>query len=103
MPCSPFLDQENGDQGHVPIMNTPDTPRDDLPSVVPRLRFSLRWLVFAIAVSAGALGPVAMSIRSVQRQNWRLGEQAGCHSSLNNISLAMSVYSEEHGRDPPAL
>ncbi len=81
-------------------MNTPDTPRDDPPRVVPRLRFSLRWLVLAIAVLGGAFGLVAMTIRSIQRAGTRLANQGMCYSSLNNISLSMYEYSEEHGKFP---
>ena len=80
--------------------HTPDTPRDNPPTVVPRLRFSLRWLIFAIAVLGCAFGFVAMCIREIQRQGRRMSEQAMCYSSLNNISLAMYVYSEGNGRVP---
>jgi hypothetical protein len=80
--------------------DTPDTPRDNSPTLVPRLRFSLRWLVFAIAVLGCAFGFVAMSIREIQRQDRRMSEQAMCYSSLNNISLSMYEYSKGHGRFP---
>ena len=81
-------------------MNTPDTPRADPPTVVPRLQFRLRSLVFAVAMLGGAFGFVAMSIRSIQRQGNRLEKQGGCYSSLNNIAIAMSDYSERYGRFP---
>jgi hypothetical protein len=81
-------------------MNTPDTPRDDPPRVVPRLRFSLRWLIFATAVLGSVIGLVAMSIRYVEHVNMLLNEQAMCYSRLNNISLSMYVYRREHGRLP---
>jgi hypothetical protein len=89
--------------GRSPAMmptDTPDTPRDSPPTVVPRLRFSLRWLVFAIAVLGCAFGFVAMTIREIQRQGRRMSEQAMCYSSLNNISLSMYEYSKGHGRFP---
>ena len=81
-------------------MNTPDTPRDNPPTVVPRLRFSLRWRVFGIAVSGVAFGRVARNIRSIQDHGRRMGEQSMCYSSLNNISLSMYEYSQGHGRVP---
>jgi hypothetical protein len=81
-------------------MNTPDTPRDDPPTVVPRLRFSLRSLLFAIAVLGGVFGIVVMCIRSFEHVNTLMGEQSACYSSLNNIALSMWEYSEEHGRLP---
>jgi hypothetical protein len=81
-------------------MNTPDIPRDDPQTAVPRLRFSLRWLVFAIAVLGVAFGLVAYLIMSIQHVDRLMNEQAMCYSSLNNISLSMYVYSKEHGRLP---
>jgi hypothetical protein len=81
-------------------MNTPDTPRDDPPKGVRRLRFSLRWLLFAIAVLGGAFGLVARTIRLIEHHATRGGEQSGCYSSLNNIALSLYEYSAEHGRVP---
>jgi hypothetical protein len=81
-------------------MNTPDTPRDDPPTVFPRLRFSLRWLIFATAVLGGVFGLVATTIRSIEHHDRRMNEQAMCYSSLNNISISMHGYSREHRRLP---
>jgi hypothetical protein len=81
-------------------MKTPDTPRENPPTMVLRLRFSLRWLLFAVAVSGIALGFVAKTITTIQQHPRRMGEQSGCYSSLNNISLSLYEYSQEHGRIP---
>jgi hypothetical protein len=83
-----------------PTMKTPDTPRDDPPTVVRRLRFSLRWLLFAIAVLGCAFGLVARTIRLFEQLGERMGQQSGCYSSLNNIALSLYEYSAEHGRVP---
>jgi Protein of unknown function (DUF1559) len=66
---------------------------------MPRVRFSVRRLMLAVAIVAGFLA-IAAANRSRWRALERWGMEQECYSSLNNIALALHSYSEEFGRVP---
>jgi hypothetical protein len=66
---------------------------------LPRVRFTVRRMLAGVAIAA-IISYIGAGIWEAGRAGDRLSLQGGCYSSLNNIALAMSSYSEAHGRFP---
>jgi len=58
-------------------------------------------MVVAVAVVAIGLGFVVANLRFLRRFQERVGRQDFCYSSLNNIAMALSSYSDVYGQLPP--
>src|SRR5437660_1619562 len=67
---------------------------------MPRVRFSVRWLMVAVAAAALLLGVMAASLAR-QRAADREPGQSDCTNTLMIISLGLQNYCELHGRFPP--
>jgi hypothetical protein len=66
---------------------------------LPRVRFTVRRMLAGVAIAA-IISYIGAGIWEGVRCGDRLSLQGSCYSSLNNIALAMSSYSEAHGRFP---
>ncbi len=66
---------------------------------LPRARSTVRRMIVGVAIAA-SISCIGAGIWEVGRHGERLNLQSSCYSSLNNIALAMSSYSEAHGRFP---
>lgn len=67
---------------------------------LPRIRFTIRWMIGAVAVVAMGLGLVMALVRFLQRLEERVSRQGSCYSSLNNIAMALKTYSDINGHLP---
>ena len=66
---------------------------------VPHVRFMVRRMSAGVVLAA-IIGYIGTGIWEAGRHGERLSLQGSCYSSLNNIALALSSYSEAHGRFP---
>lgn len=67
---------------------------------LPRIRFTMRRMIGAVAVVAIGLGLVMANVRSLERFRERVNRQGFCDSSLNNIAMALKTYSDINGHLP---
>jgi hypothetical protein len=60
----------------------------------------MRRMIGAVAVVAIGLGLVMANFRSLKRFRERVNRQDFCYSSLNNIAIALSTFSDINGHLP---